>query len=415
MGLFGENFPYTNFHDLNLDWILQKMKEVYNSNVYSVNGKKGDVEITGADVPISPENPQTINESVEGMGEYVNQQVGALTELVNTFNDRINEKAKKNPTKVVCYGDSIMYGLLGDFTKSEHNWPDEMGRILDIEVTNNAYSGASMSNYDEHSFINLVDTIPLDPYDMIIIGYGFNDVGHGVPIDGTDNGGFRYAYENAIKTIMTRKPSMQIVLCTTTFSGGLTWRYAPSQINADDVNNVILDLAQKYRLPCIDFVHNSGVNSNNYQSLTWDGLHYTNDGYIKLARFASSVLNSQNRNIYGGKFIVHTIDTTDPEATSGQRFTMYFDNNYPHDMIKILSFCQHKKGFCISVILAQATQMGIEMKADGTMEFIGGAVALHPDENSAVSMALDTVDSSKISGQFYWYGDVGTITTMVLY
>ena len=67
-----------------------------------------------------------------------------------------------------------------------------MGRILDIEVTNNAYSGASMSNYDEHSFINIVNTIPLDPYDMIIIGYGFNDVGHGVPIDGTDNGGFRY-------------------------------------------------------------------------------------------------------------------------------------------------------------------------------------------------------------------------------
>ena len=118
MGLFGENFPYTNFHDLNLDWILQKMKEVYNSNVYSVNGKKGDVEITGADVPISPENPQTINESVEGMGTYVDQQVGALTELVNTFDNRINEKARKNPTKIVCYGDSIMYGLLGDSLKA---------------------------------------------------------------------------------------------------------------------------------------------------------------------------------------------------------------------------------------------------------------------------------------------------------
>lgn len=26
IGAFGENFPYTNFHDLNLDWIIQEMK-----------------------------------------------------------------------------------------------------------------------------------------------------------------------------------------------------------------------------------------------------------------------------------------------------------------------------------------------------------------------------------------------------
>lgn len=29
MGLF-EHFPYTNFHDLNLDWILRTVKELYN-------------------------------------------------------------------------------------------------------------------------------------------------------------------------------------------------------------------------------------------------------------------------------------------------------------------------------------------------------------------------------------------------
>ncbi len=26
-GAFGENFPYSNFHDLNLDWIIKKIKE----------------------------------------------------------------------------------------------------------------------------------------------------------------------------------------------------------------------------------------------------------------------------------------------------------------------------------------------------------------------------------------------------
>ena len=44
-----ENFPYTNFHDLNLDWIIQKVKEAYSPDnppenvVLSVNGETGDV------------------------------------------------------------------------------------------------------------------------------------------------------------------------------------------------------------------------------------------------------------------------------------------------------------------------------------------------------------------------------------
>lgn len=44
-----EHFPYTNFHDLNLDWIIQKLKECYSpdnppeSVVMSVNGESGDV------------------------------------------------------------------------------------------------------------------------------------------------------------------------------------------------------------------------------------------------------------------------------------------------------------------------------------------------------------------------------------
>lgn len=46
-----ENFPYTNFHDLNLDWIIQKVKECYSpdnppeSMVISVNGESGIVTL----------------------------------------------------------------------------------------------------------------------------------------------------------------------------------------------------------------------------------------------------------------------------------------------------------------------------------------------------------------------------------
>lgn len=42
MALF-ENFPYTNLHELNLDWLIAELKKVQNDTVLSVNGQTGEV------------------------------------------------------------------------------------------------------------------------------------------------------------------------------------------------------------------------------------------------------------------------------------------------------------------------------------------------------------------------------------
>ena len=42
MGLF-EHFPYTNFHELNLDWLIEQLKQLGDAQVLSVNGETGDV------------------------------------------------------------------------------------------------------------------------------------------------------------------------------------------------------------------------------------------------------------------------------------------------------------------------------------------------------------------------------------
>ena len=58
MALF-ENFPYTNLHELNLDWIINELNRIKDTTVLSVNGQTGDVilyENATVQFPNVPEN-----------------------------------------------------------------------------------------------------------------------------------------------------------------------------------------------------------------------------------------------------------------------------------------------------------------------------------------------------------------------
>lgn len=54
MGLF-EQFPYTNFHNLNLDWLINEIKNLGNQAVLSVNGMTGDVVLYKSENIVFPE------------------------------------------------------------------------------------------------------------------------------------------------------------------------------------------------------------------------------------------------------------------------------------------------------------------------------------------------------------------------
>lgn len=54
MGLF-EQFPYTNLHNLNLDWLINAIKELGNNAVLSVNGQTGDVILYQSENIVFPE------------------------------------------------------------------------------------------------------------------------------------------------------------------------------------------------------------------------------------------------------------------------------------------------------------------------------------------------------------------------
>ena len=98
-------YPYTNLHELNLDWIIEQLNK--EGAVLSVNGKHGTVTLTGEDINRSPNNSQTVEEALTAQGSSIQAArsllgttplpttaqtvTGAVDELSGDIGD-INEK-----------------------------------------------------------------------------------------------------------------------------------------------------------------------------------------------------------------------------------------------------------------------------------------------------------------------------------
>lgn len=68
MGLY-QNFPYTNLHELNLDWLIEQLNKISSSSVLSVNGQTGQVilyENATVQFPNVPEDAWTIIRMADG-------------------------------------------------------------------------------------------------------------------------------------------------------------------------------------------------------------------------------------------------------------------------------------------------------------------------------------------------------------
>lgn len=68
MGLY-QNFPYTNLHELNLDWLIEQLNKISSSSVLSVNGQTGQVilyENATVNLPAVPEDSWTIVRMADG-------------------------------------------------------------------------------------------------------------------------------------------------------------------------------------------------------------------------------------------------------------------------------------------------------------------------------------------------------------
>ena len=100
-----EGFPYTNFHDLNLDWIIQKIKEAYSPEnppenvVVSVNGETGEVVLYKNAIVALPDVESdiwNIHRGVDGSAEGIQFKKNSPMQRINGAN-RYNVYDQGNP------------------------------------------------------------------------------------------------------------------------------------------------------------------------------------------------------------------------------------------------------------------------------------------------------------------------------
>lgn len=245
---------------------------------------------------------------------------------------------------IVCLGDSIIGNI-----RDETSVTSVMEEILQEPVANTAFGGtcASLGNRmhrstfyeDSMNLASLADAIAYGDfgvqfYDIssnnfgleyfkeglellaeidfekvriVFIEHGINDFSAGRPLDNEDDPYDIYTYGGALRyTIEKLKkeyPNLCLVLVTPLYcyfqeNGERAQDSESSDFGYGPLENYVeleLEIAKEYGLHCVDNFHNMGINSENVDEYTEDGIHLNEKGRRILAEvLANYVITNFN-------------------------------------------------------------------------------------------------------------------------
>lgn len=191
MGLFN-NFPYTNFHELNLDWLINKVKEISTQIPEGLIGiPKGgtgadnaasarrNLEIYGNNIPLTALDNQTVEAAISSL-------TLSFIEFANDIQFRIFRSVTKagqtqgTATVLGCWSGMTVSDILvvpaSDFSPSQV--PEVSGTVIIVKQT--ATTGFVRFNGDHSYIMKFSGGVPSGPWKQI---YSADDI---IPIS---NGG----------------------------------------------------------------------------------------------------------------------------------------------------------------------------------------------------------------------------------
>ena len=259
MGLF-ENFPYTNFQNLNLDWVLKQIQNLLATT------KKIQVEL------------EDLKNYVENMeSEMSNQIKDILDEWLSdgTLENIIEGAIAPN----WLYGKNIV--VYGDSTAAiSNNYFTKIASKVNTNITNRAISGTTLTQGSSQSAYDMISAAnDLENFDMIFLAYGTNDWQLNRMLNNGRNGNYQCitnCMQYLIDTIYSKNPTIKIVFITPFYSyrasGGSNPPFTDGVKNGRGhalwmYNREIIAKCIENGVEYIDFYTTSGCNIDNYTYL----------------------------------------------------------------------------------------------------------------------------------------------------
>lgn len=198
---------------------------------------------------------------------------------------------------IVAFGDSIMYGT-GSTEASEKSMLAVAQARLGYTADNLAIGASQMSPFntnkpDENfSEFAVSKSVEIAAASIIFIFYGVNDHNRDVPLGtlaSSDEQTFYGAMEVGYSAIFNTNPQARVVFGTPLRGSN------PSDLNqlgltVEDYADAIRAFCQKYALQVVDLGRNVGINEKTAATLTTDGLHPNDDGYVLMGKYLGTQL-----------------------------------------------------------------------------------------------------------------------------
>ena len=111
-GAFGENFPYTNFHDLNLDWIIKEIKES-RATIEDFRETLNQLNVDVEEFRQYIENlDEEIDDKIQNQIPVIIDQLVHEPEFIDQVTDTVTETVQKR--RIIIIGDSYGAGWTPD-------------------------------------------------------------------------------------------------------------------------------------------------------------------------------------------------------------------------------------------------------------------------------------------------------------
>lgn len=230
-----ENFPYTNFHELNLDWIAKIAKDFLEQYTQIQNTiTQGLEDLDNKAAALQALLDEWYKSHSEDIANQLAQALSDLNDWYTTHENYLNETLQTNINRLEAKGNEVIESIPSNYTELEKT-VDKLDRNITIydnilrgNYTNGQFYSTGYGDTSNSSYLTTFDTIPLTPNSV----YSFRNIDtHFTWLRTGDPVGVR------ISTLATENPDGSFSFSTPDTT---TYIYLYTTVNTNNIDRAII-------------------------------------------------------------------------------------------------------------------------------------------------------------------------------